>query len=135
MIHLLLAAQLDGHRHAAGLLLAPRRIPRAKTLPRQAAGFIKRVAPALLRQQHGVNTEESRQNFRLALPGRVGVKVQNRLVIAVQIEHQIGIAGEAQQMVAQGLRLAHGGKRRQRLPHRRAHPLQILGARTGQIRR
>ena len=36
---------------------------------------------------------------------------------------------------AQGLRLAHGGKRRQRLPHRRAHPLQILGARTGQIRR
>ena len=52
----------------------------------------------------------------------------------MQIEHQIGIAGETQQMVAQSLNFADDGQRRQRIPHRRAHLLQIIAARAGRWR-
>ena len=34
-------------------------------------------------------------------------------------------------MMAQGLNFADNGQRRQRIPHRRAHLLQILAARAG----
>ena len=37
-------------------------------------------------------------------------------------------------MMAQGLNFADHGQRRQRLPHRRAHLLQVLAARTGRWR-
>ncbi len=56
VIHILLTAQLHGHRHTAGLALLPLRKARCQAMPGQSAGLIKRVTAALLRQQYRSNT-------------------------------------------------------------------------------
>jgi hypothetical protein len=56
VIHILLTAQLHGHRHTARLAVLPLRKAGGQAMPGQPAGFIKRVTAALLRQQYRFNT-------------------------------------------------------------------------------
>jgi hypothetical protein len=63
---------------------------------------------------------------------RRGVEVHHGVVVAVQVEHHVGVDGQSQQMGAQLLQLAALRLLGQRLVQRRAQAPQVLGRRVAQ---
>ncbi len=102
------AAQFQRHRQQA----ARHRVVFAKTLsqrqPGFAAGFIKRLTAGDLRQQLHFTAQPARQRLNLRPGVRCGVKMRQGIPVAVQVNHQVRLAGHAHQGEALGLQFGFG---------------------------
>ena len=82
--------------------------------PQAAARLVERLAAGLVGQQRSVRAEDGRQRRDRLGQRRAGVDVQHRLVVAMQIEHDVGeivrLAGEQLDHAVD--RVLHLGRRR-----------------------
>ena len=109
MVDIALAAQFDGHRQTAH----GDRVAFAEALlqlpPHQGGTFIKRLPAGIGGQQVGLRTQVARQRFYLRPGFGCGVQVGHGFEVAMQVQHHVGITGQALQHQALGVQLGLGG--------------------------
>jgi hypothetical protein len=81
----------------------------ARFPPQAAAGFVEGFAAGFARQQGRVRAQQRRQRPDLLGQRGAGVQVQHGLVIAMQVEHDVGVDRHRQQGLLEVLGRALGG--------------------------
>ena len=112
-VDVVVGAELDGGGEAGG---RDRRLGEAagQRPPGAAAGLVEGIAAGDLGEEHGAGAELGREVGGAGPERRAEVEVEDRLVVGVQVEHEVGVVGEAEEEVAQDGDLAlrlHGGER------------------------
>jgi hypothetical protein len=70
---------------------------RGQVPPQAAAGFVERLFAGGQGQQQGVRPQVGRQRGHRVGQRRAGVNMQHRLIVAMQIEHDVGVDRHGQQ--------------------------------------
>ncbi len=82
------------------------RIARGEPRPGRGKGLVEGAAAGVLGQQHGAAAEVGGEVGRLRPVRGNQEEVHQRLVVAVQVQHHVGVAGEAGEGQTQGMQLA-----------------------------
>jgi hypothetical protein len=97
---ILLAAKFDRSRHA-GSGYGPAGESRRKAGPEGGETLVEAAAAGIVGQQHGPTAKLGRQVPAFRPMGRQQIEVHERVIVAVQVEHQVGIGRQAGQRQAQ----------------------------------
>jgi hypothetical protein len=115
--HVRLAAQFDRHRETRERYRSSERRMRAPQMvvelpPHAADGLVERCAAAVLREQRGACADQARERLALRPVRLLAIQVHHGLVVAMQVEHDIGIARERGQRPAQRRQFVRHRQRR-----------------------
>jgi hypothetical protein len=95
--HVVLAAQFHRDRHAGRRNRDLGAEVLGQVPPQATAGFIEGLAARFARQQQGVRAHQVRQRLHRFGQRFAGIHVQHRFVIAMQVEHDVGVDRHRQQ--------------------------------------